>query len=106
MIMFVKHSTVLSESKEKEITNRFMLVFTGIGDLDKINQARLEQHIEQVERDAAAKKLSFYRQVADIQIQDVIAAMMSVADFDQNRRSSMYDNRVSCNSGMSVLNDS
>ena len=83
-----------------------MLVFTDISDLNKINQARLKQHDEQVERDIETKKLNFYRQVANVQIQDVIAAMMSVADFDQNRRSSMYDNRISCDSGMDILADS
>ena len=66
MIMFVKHSTVLSKSKEQEITNRFMLVFTGINDLDKINEARLKQHDEQVERDRETKKMKIYRQMANV----------------------------------------
>ena len=44
MIMFLKHSQskdLMSKNQHKEITNRFMLVFSGVKDLSEINKARI-----------------------------------------------------------------
>ena len=44
LIMFFKHSQskeLVSEKQQKEITKRFMLVFSGMQDLSEINKARI-----------------------------------------------------------------
>ena len=45
MIMFLKHSqskSLMSKNRHKEITNRFMLVFSDLKDLSEINKARID----------------------------------------------------------------
>ena len=44
LVMFFKHSQskkLVSEEQQKEIIQRFMLVFSGMQDLGKINEARI-----------------------------------------------------------------
>ena len=64
-----------------------MLVFTKLEDLDEINQARIEQHYQQEEMEKAERKQRVYQQIADKQIQQVIAAMMSVSDIGDRPKS-------------------
>ena len=68
-----------------------MLVFTKLEDLGEINQARIERHLQQEAHDQAARKQRAYQQMADKQIQQVIAAMMSVSDYaEQPSSRSLY----------------
>ena len=56
-----------------------MLVFSDALDLSQINSERIQMHMDE----AMAKKQAIYRQMADQQIQEVIAAMMSVSSIKQ-----------------------
>ena len=65
MIMFIKHSQTISKAKKKEINNSFLLVFSKIDESSFINQERLTQHYEQLEKDKEDKKYRIYRQMAE-----------------------------------------
>ena len=80
-----------------------MLVFTKLEDLGEINQARIEQHFQQEELDKAERKQRVYQQLADKQIREVIAAMMSVSVIEERQRKSsrrMFSGMSQHQSGM------
>ena len=90
-----------------------MLVFSDQKDLDEINRERIAQHIQEVEQTRVQKKQAIYRKMADRQIEDVIAQIMSMASYDEkrfNRISAFTEITVSIISAESdssnILNDS
>ena len=42
MVMFIKHSYSISEEKQKQIEQNFLLVFTKLDELGEINEERLK----------------------------------------------------------------
>ena len=65
MIMFTKHSLSISEDKQKQIEHSFLLVFSKLDEIGEINEERIRQYYEQVEKDKEDKKYRIYRQMAD-----------------------------------------
>ena len=49
-IMFLKHSKSLSNDQKASITKNFMLVFSNQEDLQEINESRIAQDIEDMEK--------------------------------------------------------
>ena len=49
-IMFLKHSKSLSNDQKALITKNFMLVFSNQEDLQEINESRIAQDIEDMEK--------------------------------------------------------
>ena len=65
MVMFIKHSYSISDEKQKQIEQNFLLVFSKLDELGEINEERLKLYSEQLERDKEDKKQRIYRQIAD-----------------------------------------
>ena len=80
MIMFIKHSATISEAKQKQIEHSFLLVFSNQEELGEINEERIKQYYEQVEKDKEDKKYRIYRQMADEQIRNLISMMSGVEE--------------------------
>ena len=62
-----------------------MLVFSDQKDLDEINRERIAQHIQEVEQTRVRRKQAIYGEMADRQIEEVIAQIMSMASYDEKR---------------------
>ena len=84
MVMFIKHSYSISDEKQKQIEQNFLLVFSKLDELGEINEERLKLYSEQLERDKEDKKQRIYRQIADDQIKNLISMMN---DFPDERNS-------------------
>ena len=56
MVMFIKHSYSISDEKQKQIEQNFLLVFSKLDELGEINEERLKLYSEQLERDKEDKK--------------------------------------------------
>ena len=80
MVMFIKHSYTISEAKQKQIEHRFLLVFSNSEEIGEINEERIKQYYEQVEKDKEDKKYRIYRQMADEQIKNLISMMSGVEE--------------------------
>ena len=83
--MFLNHAKPLTNSKKLSIAKKFMLVFADNDQLTELNNERLNLQSEKMMKDKMAKKLKVYRQLADAQIQEVIATMMSISAHESNR---------------------
>ena len=62
-----------------------MLVFSDQKDLDEINRERIVLHIQEVEQTRVQRKQAIYGKMADRQIEEVIAQIMSMASYDEKR---------------------
>ena len=90
-----------------------MLVFSDKKDLDEINRERIALHIQEVEQTRVQRKQAIYRRMADRQIEEVIAQIMSMANYDEkkyNLKTTVSQRTVSLASELSnssdILNDS
>ena len=90
-----------------------MLVFSDENDLQVINSERIALHIQDLEQERQQRKQEIYRKMADRQIEEVIAQIMSMANYDEkrfNRISTSRETTVSRVSEVSyssdILNDS
>ena len=85
MIMFVKHNQTISQAKQEEIKTSFLLVFSKLDEISDINDMRVSQHYEKIEKEKEDKKNRIYGQMADEQLMGLISMMdlenfQSVAD--------------------------
>ena len=84
-IMFLKHSKPLSNSQKASITKNFMLVFSDEKELQEINDERIAQHMEELVQKKLERKQEIYRKMADRQIEEVLAQIMSMSDYDEKK---------------------
>ena len=80
MIMFVKHNQTISQAKQEEIKTSFLLVFSKLDEISDINDMRVSQHYEKIEKEKEDKKNRIYGQMADEQLMGLIS-MMDLENF-------------------------
>ena len=102
MIMFVKHNQTISQAKQEEIKTSFLLVFSKLDEISDINDMRVSQHYEKMEKEKEDKKNRIYRQMADEQLMGLIS-MMNLENFqsvedasgeDSNNRGSKIRTKI------------
>ena len=64
-----------------------MLVFSDQKDLEEINEERIIQHFEDKDKEKMQRKQETYRNMANRQIEEVLAQIMSMSDFNDQRYS-------------------
>ena len=93
MIMFVKHNQTISQAKQEEIKTSFLLVFSKLDEISDINDMRVSQHYEKIEKEKEDKKNRIYGQMADEQLMGLIS-MMDLENFQSVEDASGEDSNI------------